>query len=152
MKKPPIAKVYEALSAIADNRIKMESDHALVTSSNYSKTYTVKFSANFYSSNDNATYWQHYPGYPIIAVLIQQNRLKVSVEEQKLLVEFKNIDWKKLNTKFKNDYDKAINQFLSTTNNQRNIEPFVNHVYSQLVQLDLQIKGNRTKLIKEEPK
>lgn len=151
MKKPPIAKVYEALSAIADDRIKMESDHALVTSSNYSKTYTVKFFANLYSSNDNATYWQHYPGYPIIAALIKQNRIKISVEDQKFLVEFKNVNWKKLNTKFKNDYDKAINQFLSTINNQQNIASFVNHVYSQLVQLDLQIKGNRTKLIKEEP-
>lgn len=32
----------------------------------------VKFLENGYSSNDNATLWQHYPGYPILAVMMMQ--------------------------------------------------------------------------------
>ncbi|MBN7275831.1 hypothetical protein GM703_00645 [Lactobacillus acetotolerans] len=152
MKQPPIAKVYEALSAIADQRIKIASDHALVTSSNYSKTYTVKFSENRYSSNDNATYWQHYAGYPIIAVLIEQGKLKISENDKNLLTEFKDINWKKLNTHYKNKYDKAINYFLNTVDDKEKIRNLVKEIFDQLMKLDIEVKGNRTKLIKKESK
>lgn len=152
MKQPPIAKVYEALSAIADQRIKMASDHALVTSSNYNKTYTVKFSENRYSSNDNATYWQHYAGYPIIAVLIEQGKLKISENDKNLLTEFKDINWKKLNTHYKNKYDKAINYFLNTVDDKEKIRNLVKEIFDQLMKLDIEVKGNRTKLIKKESK
>ena len=152
MKQPPLAKVYEALSAIADQRIKMEADHALVTSSNYSKTYTVKFSEKQYSSNDNATYWQHYAGYPIIAVLIKQGKIQIPENEKDLLTEFKNINWKKLNTHYKKKYDKAIAYFLNTVSDKDRIQDLVKQIFNQLMQLDIQVKGNRTKLIKKDSK
>ena len=45
MKKfPPIEKILEAYTAIADGHIKLENDQALVTSSNEAKTYTVTLS------------------------------------------------------------------------------------------------------------
>ena len=72
-KLPPISKVYEALSAVADNRVFLYETEAYVISSDHSKVYTVRFQDMVYSSNDRATSWQHYPGYPIIAVLISQD-------------------------------------------------------------------------------
>ena len=70
MKKfPPIEKILEAYTAIAEGHVKLENDQALVTSSNEAKTYTVTFHDNTYTSNDNASYWQGYLGYPGIAVL-----------------------------------------------------------------------------------
>ena len=78
-KLPPIAKVYEAWSAVADGRVKLHPDErrATVTSSNGEKEYTVSWDEDgaAYSSNDNATYWQGYAGYPVIAVLMEQGEL-----------------------------------------------------------------------------
>lgn len=76
MKKfPPIEKILEAYTAIADGHVKLENDQALVTSSNEAKTYIVTFHDNTYTSNDNASYWQGYLGYPGIAVLMLQGKL-----------------------------------------------------------------------------
>ena len=72
---PPIAKIYEAYSCIADGRIELKDEDAKVTSSDNKKTYLVKWKDNVYSSNDNASFWQGYPGYPVIAVLMLQNKL-----------------------------------------------------------------------------
>ena len=63
-KLPPIEKVYEAWSAVADGRVALHPDErrAAIASSNGAKTYTVAWNENgsTYSSNDNATYWQGY--------------------------------------------------------------------------------------------
>ena len=70
---PPIIKAYEALGAIGDGRVRIEDERrATVTSSDGSKTYEVEMSADGreIASNDNASYWQGYVGYPAIAVLI----------------------------------------------------------------------------------
>ena len=70
---PPLAKVYEALGAIGDGRVRIEdTHHASVTSSDGAKVYTVETSADGteISSNDNASFWQGYLGYPAIAMLI----------------------------------------------------------------------------------
>jgi hypothetical protein len=72
-KLPPIVKVYEALGAIGDGRVRIEDSRvAFVTSSDASKTYEVETSADGreIASNDNASYWQGYLGYPAIAVLL----------------------------------------------------------------------------------
>jgi hypothetical protein len=42
MKQPPKEKVYEAFTAIADGRVEMHEDHAVVTSSGGDKTYLVQ--------------------------------------------------------------------------------------------------------------
>jgi hypothetical protein len=109
---PPQAKIYEAMSAIADGRVKITGEtSAAVTSSSYDKTYTVTWSEDFtrISSNDNASFWQGYLGYPIIAVLMVIGRLEYKHE---LTESLKGIPWKKINKEFKNDYNKAIKSVL----------------------------------------
>nr|WP_231121283.1 hypothetical protein [Limosilactobacillus reuteri] len=102
MKKfPPIEKILEAYTAIADNHVKLENDQALVTSSNEAKTYTVTFHDNTYTSNDNASYWQGYLGYPGIAVLMLQGKLPYDKE---LAQQFAGVDWNKINQEYKRNY------------------------------------------------
>ena len=82
-KLPPPAKVYEAFSALADGRVLIEEPgRAEVRSSGTDKTYTVEWTGEFepVTSNDNASYWQGYLGYPIVAVLIALGR--VSADEK----------------------------------------------------------------------
>jgi hypothetical protein len=67
---PPKSKIYEALTAVADGSVKLKGDDtAEVLSSDRTKTYTVEWSADLreITSNDNASYWQRYIGYLIIA-------------------------------------------------------------------------------------
>jgi hypothetical protein len=107
-KMPPIAKVYEALGAIGDNRVHLvDAQHALVTSSDGTRTYQVENSADHreISSNDNASYWQGYLGYPAIAVMIARGLLEARADVVKALT---GIQWKKLNTLFRNDYERTI--------------------------------------------
>lgn len=109
---PPIAKVYEALSAVADERVKLTSDTtAEVLSSERDKAYTVKWEAGgpAITSNDNATRWQGYTGYPIIAVLLQTGRISYDARTAEAL---KGVPWHRLNEQFKRDYDAAIEQVL----------------------------------------
>lgn len=141
-KMPPAAKFYEALSAVADQRIKMHEDHAEVMSSDGAKCYTVQFLKEGYTCNDNATLWQHYPGYPILAVMILQGKLKITAA---LLPEFQNVNWKQLNTRYKNNYDQAIEEFLRpfTPELCAEIEQEICSLTRQLEGMALTIKGNR---------
>ncbi|MBI5569578.1 MAG: hypothetical protein HY914_06490 [Desulfomonile tiedjei] len=107
-KLPPKAKIYEALGAIGDGRVTIvEPGQAQVASSDGSKTYLVEWSEDLrqITSNDNASYWQGYTGYPIVAVLMQLGRLDFSKDAAALL---SGIPWKQLNRRFRNDYAKAI--------------------------------------------
>ncbi len=114
---PPIAKVYEALSAVADGRVKLTTDtSAEVLSSERDKTYTVKWSADgapdgrSITSNDNATRWQGYTGYPIIAVLLQTARIAYDPAKAAAL---SGVPWHALNQQFKRDYDAAVDDILA---------------------------------------
>jgi hypothetical protein len=107
-KMPPPIKVYEALGAIGDGRVRAArgggASHAWdVVSSDRGKTYRVEISADGHeiSSNDNASYWQGYLGYPAIAVLIARGTLSASAGATRALA---GIPWKELNRRFKNDY------------------------------------------------
>jgi hypothetical protein len=105
---PPPIKVYEALGAIGDGRVRPIDDSDApggwdVVSSDGAKTYRVEISADGreISSNDNASYWQGYLGYPAIAVLMARGTLHASAEVTRMLA---GIPWKELNRRFKNDY------------------------------------------------
>ena len=80
VKMPPIEKIHEAYSAIADGRITIKEEEAEVVSSDLSKIYVVRWKDGVYSSNDNASYWKGYAGYPIIAVLMLQKKLSLDKE------------------------------------------------------------------------
>lgn len=106
-KLPPLQKVYEAWSALADGRVEMGEDEATVTSSNGTKHYTVSWSEDTYSSNDNASYWRGYAGYPVLAVLMKQGKLPLAED---LIPRFARIDWNALNKKHKRDYTAAAEE------------------------------------------
>lgn len=113
-KSPPKAKIYEALSAVADGRVRlMGGEKAEVVSSDGTKTYHVEWSPdlNQITSNDNASYWQGYMGYPIIAVLMVLGKLAYRTEVADFLA---GVPWKQMNRGFRNDYTKAIDSVLDT--------------------------------------
>lgn len=137
-KMPPIEKVYEAWTALADNRVSMHEDYAIVKSSDGEKEYTVRFSGDQYSSDDNATFWQGYPGYPVIAVLMLQGKLPYDKEEVEL---WKDINWTELNKKFHNKYSEAVAEIAKQRNiNQEESEQAAQSVTDALSTLDIQIK------------
>ena len=138
MKLPPIEKIPESYTAIEDNRVKLYNDYAIVLSSDKTKEYLIKWKDNLYYSNDNSTYWQNYPGYPIIAVLLLQNKLYLNKDVSKY---FKNINWNKLNKDNKRDYHKSLEQILSkySSDEQVIINKEINKVYEQLKQINIEL-------------
>ena len=106
-KLPPIEKVFEAWTALADNRVSLGNGEATVKSSDGAKEYTVKFRDDLFSSDDNASFWRSYAGYPVIAVLMLQGRLPYDKEEALL---WKDVNWKALNTKYRNRYAEAVKE------------------------------------------
>jgi len=106
---PPLVKVYEAMGALGDRRIRIESaTRALVTSSEGTKTYEVEISDGGHSiaSNDNASYWQGYLGYPAIAVLIERG--VIARPPANAINGLSGIPWKEINRRFRNEYAKTI--------------------------------------------
>lgn len=108
-KLPPIEKIPEAYGAIADGRVAMKDSSADVVSSDGTKNYRVRWNGDLYSSDDNASKWQGYTGYPIVAVLLLQGRLPLN---QDVMTLFKGIPWKELNKKHKNKYVEALAEVL----------------------------------------
>lgn len=107
-KMPPIVKVYEAIGAIGDGRVRlMDERRALVVSSDAGRTYEVETAngGREVFSNDNASYWQGYLGYPAIAVLLACGVLGSCAPAAGAL---KGVPWKDLNRRFKNDYRKTL--------------------------------------------
>jgi hypothetical protein len=141
-KMPPRAKVYEALSAVADQRVTITGPtSAQVESSSHDKTYDVKWSEDIceITSNDNASHWRGYIGYPIIAVLLKIGKLPFDTHIAELLAR---VPWKVFNDQFKRDYDKAINHVLDRIEekggNRAEIVREVERIYEQLGALGLQ--------------
>lgn len=109
---PPLAKIYEALGALGDGRVQLEDErHASVLSSDRSKTYQVEISVDGreISSNDNASYWQGYLGYPAIAVMLKRGLCPLRVE---VITALSGIPWKELNQRFRNDYSRTIEEVM----------------------------------------
>ncbi len=107
-KMPPIVKVYEALGALGDGRVTLiDETHATVVSSEGDKTYEVESSPDLQevSSNDNASYWQGYLGYPGVAVLLARGLYH---PRPKTVEALSAIPWKELNRRFRNDYAKTV--------------------------------------------
>ena len=139
-KLPPIEKIYEAYSALADRRICIKENTADVVSSDGSKSYQVEWNDNTYASTDNGTYWQGYTGYPVIGVLILQSKLKV---DKDIFHYFSNVNWNSLNKKHKRDYRAALLEVFAEKQLSQNqidaIEEKTQQVFEQLKTLDLTI-------------
>lgn len=105
---PPLIKVYEALGALGDSRVRiLDEEHAQVTSSEGDKTYQVEIrnGGREVSSNDNASYWQGYVGYPAIAVLLHRGLIPAPAKAAQALA---GIPWNEMNQRFKRDYSKTM--------------------------------------------
>ncbi|WP_139652017.1 hypothetical protein [Raoultibacter phocaeensis] len=143
MKKlPPFEKVYEAYSALADGRVTLCPDERLATvvSSNGEKSYTVVWDEahTAYSSSDNATYWQGYAGYPVIAVLMEQGLVPF---DHAVAAGFAGIDWAELNERFRRDYAQAARAVIAERHlDAAGIERAARAAYDALAALDIAIK------------
>ena len=107
-KMPPLIKVYEALGALGDGRVRiLDEEHAHVTSSGGDKTYQVenRDDGREVSSNDSASYWQGYVGYPAIAVLLCRGLIPMPAKAAQALA---GIPWNELNRRFKRDYSRTL--------------------------------------------
>jgi hypothetical protein len=123
-KMPPLMKVYEAIGVIGDRRVTFENDHrAKVLSSDGRKTYLVEIAddGRTVSSNDNASYWQGYLGYPAIAVMLLRG---LSHVREDVISTLSGIPWKELNTRFRNDYAQTIAEVMERAQ-KRGADPAV---------------------------
>lgn len=146
-KLPPLEKVYEAWSALADGRVSMRADErrATVASSNRLKEYTVTWDADerVYSSNDNATYWQGYAGYPVLAVLMEQDRLPL---DRTVAEAFAGVNWTELNERFKRNYTAAVAHVINERGlDTTHLDASARAVLNALAALDLTIKRGSTR-------
>lgn len=120
MKKlPPIEKIPEAWTALADDRVISDGDGRYsVRSSDGAKTYTVIYNAadDKYASNDSATFWQGYPGYPVLAVMMLQGKLPYNPMEA---AKWRDINWNALNKKMKRNYAAAVDAICTERNIDR---------------------------------
>jgi hypothetical protein len=141
-KMPPREKIHEALSAIADKRITIKNNEADVVSSDGSKQYLVTWNDNIYSANDNATFWQNYPGYPVIAVLLINDNITYNHD---ILAHFKDVNWRELNKQFNNDYTLSVKEVYKNIDSKDIvlIEKEIDNIYQQLNDLDIIIKRGK---------
>jgi hypothetical protein len=144
-KMPPRAKVFEAFTAVADGRVRLTAPGAAsVTSSGGDKTYDVEWSEDGHTvtANDNASYWQGYLGYPILAALLARGDLRAP---EPAVAALAGIAWHDLNKRFKRDYDAAVEEVLTDLAGRGVdtgvIEGAVDDVLRQVGALDLQRAG-----------
>jgi len=131
---PPVIKLYEALSALADNRLEIITPRiAKVWSSDRSKFYTIIYQDKRIRSNDNGSYWQGYLGYPAVALLLHQGYLDY---QPKLAAYLGGINWKRLNQKYANHYQEAIKAVLDNLAQQAapvdKLQKYISYLADQL--------------------
>lgn len=145
-KRPPIIKIYEALGAVADQRIEVSNNTGKVYSSTGNKYYDVTYDPEAVAimANDNGSFWQGYLGYPSIAFLMKLGVLSYDPKMEELL---KGIAWKDINQKFKNDFDKTLEYILSSKSEDEKttLSKFVTKVDTEIKNLNLALLGNKTK-------
>jgi hypothetical protein len=142
-KLPPRAKVFEAFTAIADGRVRIiEPGSAKVASSGGDKTYDVEWSddGRTFTANDNASYWQGYLGYPIVAVLLARGELHAGEDAVAALA---GVPWHELNQQHKRDYEAAVAHVLGELpdGDAATVEAEADRVLADLTALDLQRAG-----------
>ncbi len=142
---PPIIKIYEALGAVADGRVEIAGNNAKVYSSTRNKFYDVMYDPEKQEimSNDNGSYWKGYLGYPAIAYLMTIKVLSYDASMGNLM---RDIAWKDINQKFKNDFDKTLEDILSskTAAEVDSLRKSAEKVDREIQGLKLGLLGNKT--------
>lgn len=142
---PPRAKVFEAFTAVADGRVRSTGPgSATVTSSRGDRTYEVTWSEDgrTIAADDNASYWQGYAGYPILAVLLRRGELRA---DETAVAATSGIPWHELNKRYRRDYAAAVAHAMSELR-ERGADPAlvereVDDVLRQFSALGLQRAG-----------
>lgn len=144
-KLPPRAKVFEAFTAVADGRVRLTGrGSATVASSGGDKTYDVEWSddGRTVNANDNASYWQGYLGYPIVAVLLARGELRA---DETAVTAMAGVPWHDLNKRYRRDYEAAVAHVLQQLTGHGGdpalVEREVAAVLEQLGALGLQRAG-----------
>jgi hypothetical protein len=151
-KLPPKEKIYEAFSVLADERYTLVENSATISSSDGKKQYSVEWvpaekpdHALKITSNDNASYWQGYMGYPIIAVLMILKKIQFNGE---IVHHFKDIPWNALNKAGKNDYAAVAAKVLSKIEDRKEVDLItreVENIFHQLEGLKLERLGKNVR-------
>ena len=151
-KLPPIIKIYEALGCLADGRLKVTDSEVRVYSSSGNKYYTVQYSEskNAIMSNDNGSFWVGYLGYPSIAYLMKLGKFPFSKRYSESL---KDIAWKDINTKNKNNFTKTMSE-IDEIMKQRGINikefhDFIDKIEKAIKEKDLNLLGTKQNPPKE---
>ena len=150
-KKPHISKIYEALTAIADDRIEINGNKAKCYSSTGDKFYDIQYDPinGGIMSNDNSAYYTYSLSYPMIAYLMLINKIPY---EKKLLDILKDICWNDINKSFKNDYDKSIKLVLGELKSEGEDIDFVRNeiqkIYNLVCKLEIKTFGKLQKPVK----
>lgn len=143
-KQPPIIKIYEALGSLADDRVEISGNSAKIYSSSRNKFYTVTYDPKTQSimSNDNGSYWKGYLGYPAIAFLMKIGILSYKTDLSDLL---KDIAWKNINQKFKNDFDKTLEYILASKSEseKKKLYDFATTVIREIEKMNLGYLGKK---------
>ena len=143
-KKPHISKIYEALTAIADDRIEMNGNKAKCYSSSGDKVYDIQYDPinGSIMSNDNSAFYTYSLSYPMIAYLMLIGKIPY---EKKLLEILKDICWKDINQKLKNDYDKSIKLVLGELKSEGEDIDFIRmeiqKIYNFVCKLEIKTLG-----------
>lgn len=97
-------------------------------------------------SNDNGSYWAGYLGYPSIAFLMLKCRIKYNPKFSEAL---KNISWKDVNEKFRNNYKKTEAFVLDLVKergfNTTELLKEVENILEQVRKLNMELLGEKTK-------
>jgi len=144
---PPKIKISEALGSIADGRIEIEGNNGKVYSSSRGKFYSIEYDGkNKIMCNDNGSYWVGYLGYPAIAFLMVIGKIKYN---SKFAEALKDIKWKDVNVKFKNDFDKTEEYVLQLVKERGfdilELQMEVDRIFEEIKKLDLELLGEKTK-------
>ncbi len=143
MRLPPRIKVLEALSALADGRVRIIGDkEAEVLSSDGARTYKVfvDLGKRVAYSDDNGTAYRGYVGYPIISFLMARGVLPV---DEKLGEALRGIPWRRLNEEYKR-YEAVMGlvkaQLKERGISEEEVERYIDLVLARLRKLDLRLE------------
>lgn len=145
-KLPPRIKIYEALGAVADGRVKPGGEREmLVTSSSGSRVYKVTWSEDrrAYGSDDNGSIFQGYLGYPILAAMMVLGELPYDPGEASKLA---GVPWKELNERFKRDYDAVLAHIWQDVDEPESIDKAVDRILAVLGNMTLSRYSPRRKI------
>lgn len=143
---PPFVKLYEALGAVADGRVEVSGNTGKVYSSSRGKYYDITYDPVTHEimSNDNGSYWKGYLGYPAVAYLMTIGVVSYDPHMGELL---KNIPWKDINQKFKNDFDAALEFILQSKSEieRKELKEFLEKIDKEIKTLNLGMLGEKQK-------